>query len=135
MSLVECEVARVVMSETQDHQVVVLKEKGGERKMPILIGPFEVHAIYRVINNDPPPRPYTHELFGSVLDALSVKIEKVIISDLRGQVFFGRLVLKQDGKTYDLDSRPSDAIALAVQKGAPIFVEESILANAAKDVA
>jgi len=131
MALVECELARVVMSETQDRQVIVLKEKNGERMLPILIGTFEVFAIHRTINNQPPPRPLTHELFGSVLDALGVQIERVVVNDLRDMTFFGRIILRQDGKRFDIDSRPSDAIALAVQKGAPIFVEEKVLAEAA----
>lgn len=121
------------MSETRDHQVIVLREKDGSRQMPIVIGVFEVFAIHRTLNEEPPPRPMTHELFGNVLDTLGVKIERVIINDLRtisnlpSKTFFGRLILKRDGDTYDVDSRPSDAIALAVQKKAPIFVEESVL--------
>jgi bifunctional DNase/RNase len=132
MALVECELARVVMSETQDRQFVVLKEKDGERRMAIVIGPYEVFAIHRVINDQPTPRPLTHELLSSVLDALGVKIEKVVICDLRSSTFYGRLILTRDGETYDLDSRPSDAIVLAVHKGAPIFVEEAVLEESTK---
>ena len=131
MALVECELARVVMSESQDHQVVVLKEKNGERTLPIAIGLFEVFAIHRTINNQPPPRPMTHELFGNVLDALGVKIERVNVTELREVVYIGQLVLRRDGTLYEIDSRPSDSIALAVQKGAPIFVEEAVLAQVA----
>ena len=134
MPLVECELARVVMSESHDHQVVVLKEKGGERIVPIAIGLFEVFAIHRTINNEPPPRPMTHELFGNVLDALGVKIERVVVTELREVVYIGLLVLRMNGKTYEIDSRPSDAIALAVQKGAPIFVEDAVLTQASQDL-
>jgi len=133
MPLIECELSRVVMSETRDRQIVVLKEKDGEREMPIVIGPFEVSAIYRVIYDQPPPRPLTHELFGTVLEALGAKIERVVICDLSDMIFYGRLILSRDGKTYDLDSRPSDAIALAVQKGAPVFVEEAVLEKVSKN--
>lgn len=132
MPLVECELARVVMSESHDHQVVVLKEKGGERIVPIAIGLFEVFAIHRTINNEPPPRPMTHELFGNVLDALGAKIERVVVTELREVVYIGLLVLRMNGQTYEIDSRPSDAIALAVQKGAPIFVEEEVLTQASQ---
>jgi bifunctional DNase/RNase len=134
MSLVECELARVVMSESHDHQVVVLKEKGGERIVPIAIGLFEVFAIHRFVNNEPPPRPMTHELFGNVLDALGAKIERVVVTELREVVYIGLLVLRMDGKVYEIDSRPSDAIALAVSKGAPIFVEDTVLTQATQDL-
>jgi bifunctional DNase/RNase len=133
MAEVECELSRVVMSETRATQVIVLKERGGERQIPISIGLFEVHAIHRTVNREPPVRPMTHELFGNVLDALGVEIERVLIHDLREidgvpwKTYFGRLVLRRDGETFNVDSRPSDAIALAVQKDAPIFVEESVL--------
>ncbi len=139
MSLVECELAQLVTSETRDHGVVELKEKDGERRLPIVIGLWEIYAIHRRVHNEPPPRPMTHELFGNVLDALGVTIERVVINDLRvlensrEGTFFGRLIVKQDGKTFDIDSRPSDAIALAVQKGAPIFVEESVLHEASQE--
>ncbi len=130
MGAVECKLARIVMSETGDHQVVVLKEKDGERALPIAIGPFEVFAIHRVINDEPPPRPMTHELFGSVLDTLGVTIERVVVTELRDMVYYGMLVLRQNGNTFDVDTRPSDAIALAVQKGAPIFVDSTVLDDA-----
>jgi bifunctional DNase/RNase len=131
--LVECELNRVILSETQSHQIIVLKEKGGERAMRVLIGPAEAVAIHRAVTGERLPRPMTHELFGQVLDALGAAVEQVVINDLHDGTFFGRLILQQDGHTYDIDSRPSDAVALAVQKGAPIFVEEVVLAQASKD--
>ncbi len=132
MPLVECEMHRLVMSETQDRQLVILKEKEGERKMAIVIGFWEVWAISRTVNNTPPPRPLTHELFGNVLDELDVTLERIIVNDLRNDTFYGRLILKQNGRTYDVDTRPSDAMALAVQKDADIFVEEDVLAEASQ---
>ncbi len=132
MALVECELTQVVMSETRHHQVIVLKEKDGERKMPILIGVSEVFAIHRIINDEPPPRPLTHELFGQVLDVLGVTVQRVVINELSKGTYFGRLILSRNGQTFDVDSRPSDAIVLATQKGAPIFVEETVLDEAAK---
>ncbi len=132
MALVECELTQVVMSETRHHQVIVLKEKDGERKMPILIGVSEVFAIHRIINDEPPPRPLTHELFGQVLDVLGVSVQRVVINELSQGTYFGRLILSRNGQTFDVDSRPSDAIVLATQKGAPIFVEETVLDEAAK---
>ena len=133
MALVECELNQVIMSETHDRHLVVLKEKDGERKLPIVIGFFEVWAIHRTLNDEPPPRPFTHELFGNVLDELGVEIERVVVNALRNGTFYGRLVLRRDGETYDTDSRPSDATALAVQKGAPIFVDDEVLERASAD--
>jgi len=134
MGLVECELAQLIMTETHDSQTVVLREKGGRRGIRIGIGLWEIFAIHRTINNEPPPRPMTHELFGQVLKALGVKIVRIVVSELRGHVYIGRLILEQDGKTYDIDSRPSDAIALAVQQGAPIFVDENVLEVAGEEL-
>ena len=132
MALVECELAQVVMSETRHHQVVVLQEKGGERRMPIVVGVSEIFALHRAINDEPPPRPYTHELFAHVLGILGVEVQRVVVTELNEGTFFGRLILARDGQTFDVDSRPSDAIVLATQRGAPIFVEEAVLDEAAK---
>jgi bifunctional DNase/RNase len=135
MSAVECELARIVMSEGQDQHLIVLKEKDGERALRIYISGFEVFAIYRFVNNQTYPRPLTHELFGNVLDKLGITIERAVVCDIQrdetglGGTYFGRLILSRDGETYDIDSRPSDAIAMAVQKGAPIFVEESVFSD------
>ena len=134
MSLVACELARVVMSESHDHQVVVLKEKDGERIVPIAIGLFEVFAIHRTVNNEPPPRPMTHELLGNVLDAIGARIERIVVTELREVVYIGLLVIRLDGQTYEIDSRPSDAIALAVQKGAPIYVADKVLNQATQEI-
>jgi len=133
MALVECELNRVVMSETRHRQVIVLKEKSGERKMPIVVGLAEIFALHRVINKEHPPRPLTHELFGSVLEALGVTIERVVISELNEGTYYGRLILKRDGQLFDIDSRPSDAIVLAAQKGAPIYVEQAVLEEGSRD--
>jgi len=133
MPLVECRLAKIVKRESHDGQVVVLEEVAGTRRFPIIIGIFEVFAIHRFVNNEPPPRPFTHELIGNIIHALNVSIEKVVINDLRDMTFYARLILKQDGKTYDVDSRPSDAIALAVMAGAPIFVEEEVIKKASQD--
>jgi len=130
MPIVECQLAKVVMSETHERQIIVLQEKDGERKFPVIIGPVEVFAIHRTINKEKPVRPLTHELIGNILRTLGVSIEKVIVNDLRNQTFYARILLEQDGKTYDVDSRPSDAIALALQVDAPIYVEERVLQEA-----
>ena len=130
MALVECRLAKVVMSESHDRQVIVLQQKGAERQFPIIIGFFEVYAIHRFVHNEPLARPLTHELIGNILNGLDVSIEKVIVNELKDMTFYARLILRQDGRTFDIDSRPSDAIALAVQAGAPIFVDEDVIQKA-----
>lgn len=133
MPPVECRLVKIVMSESHDHQVVVLREKDGSRQFQIVIGLFEVYAIHRFVNDERLPRPFTHELIGNILSDLDVTIDRVVICDLRDSTYYARLILKQNGRTFDIDSRPSDAIALAVQAGAPLFVEEAVLARAAED--
>jgi bifunctional DNase/RNase len=132
MAAVECKLSKILMSETSDHQVIYLKEKDGPRFFPIMIGIFEVYAIHRIINKEPPPRPLTHELIGSILGSLSIEVERVIVNDLVDGTFYARLMLRHGGEVYDVDSRPSDAITLAVQSGAPIFVEEQVLDEVAR---
>jgi bifunctional DNase/RNase len=132
MSLVECELTRVVMTETRHHQAIVLKEKNGQREMAIMIGLAEAFALHRTVNEEPPPRPLTHELFGSVLDELDVRIDRIVVNDLSEGVYYGRLILSRDGDTFNIDSRPSDAIVLASQKRAPIFVDEAVLDEASR---
>lgn len=127
MALIECKLARLLMSETSDQQIIYLKEKEGNRQFPIVIGLFEVYAIHRFINKEPPPRPLTHELIGGILSELDIQIEKVVVNDLREGTFYGRLHLVQNGISYDIDARPSDCIALSALSGAPIFVEEHVL--------
>jgi len=135
MALVECRLAKLVKSEHHDRQVVVLQETNGSRQFPILIGFYEVLAIHRFVSGERLPRPLTHELIGNICRGLNITLERVVITELRDMTFYARLILKQDGKTFDIDSRPSDAIALAVHLGAPLYVEEEVLQKASQDVA
>ena len=133
MAPVKCELSKVVMSESQDRQVIILQEADGGRKLPIIIGLFEVFAIHRFLNNEPPPRPLTHELVGNIFEAMNATVEKVVVNDLKDMTFYARLFISKDGETYEVDSRPSDGIALAVQADAPIYVEEAVLNEAANE--
>ena len=133
MPPVECRLAKVVMSESHDRQIIVLQQKDGERQFPIIIGFFEVYAIHRFVNNEPPPRPLTHELIGNILSSLDVSVDRVVVNDLKDLTFYARIFLKQRDEVFEVDSRPSDAIAIAVQAGAPIFVEEHVLDQASRD--
>ncbi|HYE99573.1 MAG TPA: bifunctional nuclease family protein [Planctomycetota bacterium] len=121
------ELSRIIISETNDEQVIVLKEIEGERAFPIVIGIWEAVAIDRNIKGKKTPRPMTHDLIENVIGGLDAKLERVIVNDLRDRTFYARLVLRRNGKVVEVDSRPSDAIALAVQMKAPIYVEEKVL--------
>jgi uncharacterized protein len=124
---VRMELARILIRETNDTHVVELREAGGERIFPIVIGLNEAAAIERRLMGQAPPRPQTHELLASVIEALGARVERVVISDLKNQTFFARLLLRQGDRMLDIDSRPSDAIALGVATDVPIFVEEHVL--------
>ena len=125
--MVEVILSRIIINERSDQQVIVLKEKDGDRAFPILIGIYEATAIDRGIKEYRTPRPLTHDLICTVLRSLNVPLERVVVNDLRNQTFYAKLMLVQNGRTVEVDSRPSDAIAIAVQFGARIFVEEKVL--------
>ena len=124
---VHMEVARILIRETNDTHVVELREKDGDRVFPIMIGLNEAVAINRRILGEDPPRPQTHELLASVIDKLDATLEQVLINALRDGTFFARIVLRREGEILDIDSRPSDALALGVATEVPIFVEEHVL--------
>ena len=117
----------MIISETNDEQVIVLKEVEGERAFPIVIGIWEAVAIDRNIKGKKTPRPMTHDLLENVIGGLESKLDRVIVTELRDRTFYAKLVLRRNGKAVEVDSRPSDAIALAVQMRAPIYVEEQVL--------
>lgn len=108
--------------------IIVLSEKTqGKKVLPIWIGEYEAQAIARALQKVSPPRPLTHELLLSIITGLEFKIDKVLITDLKDNTFYAVIWLKKDNNIYYIDSRPSDAIALAVMSGAPIFVNEDVI--------
>jgi uncharacterized protein len=123
---VEVELSRIIINETSDQQVIVLKERHGERSFPIVIGIVEIFAIDRRLKGIKSPRPMTHDLLDSVIENLGVKIEKIVIDDLRNHTFYAKIHLSSNGQTVEIDSRPSDAIALGVASNAPIYVAEHV---------
>ncbi|MFP4144498.1 MAG: bifunctional nuclease family protein [Phycisphaeraceae bacterium] len=127
---VRVELARILIRETEDSHVVELREVDGERIFPIMIGLSEAAAIERRLMGQVPPRPQTHELLASVIDELGYELEKVVINDLRNHTFYARLHLRKGDDRVDIDSRPSDAIALGAVGDVPIFVEEHVLDEA-----
>jgi uncharacterized protein len=124
---VQVELKRIIITETSDQQVIFLKEVEGQRRFPIVIGSTEALAIDRRLKGMPTPRPQTHELLSDVIEKLGGKLERIVINDLQDHTFFARLVIRQAGKTVEIDSRPSDAIALGVANSVPIFVAEHVL--------
>jgi bifunctional DNase/RNase len=123
---VEVELSRIIINETSDQQVIVLKERNGERSFPIVIGIVEIFAIDRRLKGIKPPRPMTHDLLESVIENLGVRIEKIVVNDLRNHTFYANIYLNSDGRTVKIDSRPSDAIALGVATKSPIYVAEHV---------
>lgn len=111
-------------------RVVMLKEKTGSRFLPIWIGHFEADAIAIPMQNVPVSRPLTHDLLGKVMDSLGARLTQIVINDLADETFFARLVLDQGGQHLEIDSRPSDAIALAIRAKVPIYVEDAVLDQA-----
>jgi len=123
---VEVELSRIIINEMSDQQVIVLKERKGQRSFPIVIGIVEIFAIDRRLKGIKPPRPMTHDLLGSVIENLGAKIKKVVINDLSNHTFYAKIHLSLNGRTVEIDSRPSDAIALGVASSAPIYVAEHV---------
>lgn len=111
-------------------RVVILREKGTERYLPIWIGPAEADAIAIKLQGVSVPRPLTHDLLQSVIGALGASINSIIVCDLQNDTFYAKLILDVDGKQVEVDSRPSDAMALAVRVQAPIYAEETVLDKA-----
>ncbi len=109
---------------------LILNEMDGNRRLPIIIGTFEAQAIALELEHIKPPRPMTHDLLRSVIQGFGSYVKSVLISELRDGTFFAQVVLESDGAEIELDARPSDAIALAIRFDSPIYVSESVLAEA-----
>jgi len=127
---IQVELTKVLIQETQDHHVVVLREVDGERDFPIVIGLHEAAAIERRLMGEVPPRPQTHELLASVIEQLGFRLERVEITDLQDHTFFATLHLSDGNRHVEVDSRPSDALALAVEAETPIYVAEDVIDEA-----
>jgi bifunctional DNase/RNase len=124
---VQMELYRIIISEMQDSQIIVLKEVDGERKFPIVIGSSEAMAIDRRLKSIPTPRPMTHDLLATVIEQMGGVIDRIEINNLQEHTFFARIHIRQNGDIVEIDSRPSDAIALGVATSVPIYVAEHVL--------
>jgi bifunctional DNase/RNase len=129
MAMVQCELVKIMITETAEPQVIVLQEVGGERRFPILIGISEAVAIDRKIKGFEPQRPLTHDLLANAITALQGKVERIEVCELHDNTFFAKLIIAHGGTEVEVDSRPSDAIALAVRLDTPIFVAEEVLSE------
>ncbi len=125
--MIQCELIKIMITETADPQVIVLKEVGGERAFPILIGISEAIAIDRKIKGYEPARPLTHDLLASVVTSLGGRLDRIEVCALQESTFFAKLIVSRNGEVVEVDARPSDAIALAVRLEAPIFVAEEVI--------
>lgn len=131
MRKIELEIVALSHSITQSHSyAVVLGEVNGLRRLPIVIGGFEAQAIAVALEKMHPSRPLTHDLMKNFMNAFNVNLHEVVITDLQEGIFYSRLVCSNDKDTIEIDSRTSDAIALAVRFGCPIFTFENILESA-----
>jgi bifunctional DNase/RNase len=128
---VQMELHKIIISEMQDKQLIWLKEVDGERKFTIVIGSTEALAIDRRLKGNTPQRPLTHDLLASVIESLGGQIEKIEINDLQTGTFFAKIHIRQNGRTLEIDSRPSDAIALGIATMVPIYVAEHVLEEVA----
>jgi bifunctional DNase/RNase len=120
------ELSQILINETISQQIVVLKEKDGERSFPIVIGLPEVIAIDRRLKGEMLPRPMTHDLLAGVIEQMGGAIVKVVINDLQDHTFYARIHIRTGGGIVEVDSRPSDAIALTAGMEVPLFVDERV---------
>ncbi len=129
---VQMQLARIIISEINENQVVFLREVDGERQFPILIGIFEATSIDRRVKEIPRPRPLTHDLLVNSIEAMGGTLDSVIIKELREHTYFANLRIRYDGEIIEVDARPSDAIAVAVtcDPPLPIYVSEEVLDEA-----
>jgi uncharacterized protein len=128
--MIEMTVDSIRVSLMNYQRVVILKEKTAERYLPIWIGPSEADAIAVKLQGVSVPRPLTHDLLCSIIDALGATISSIVVSDLKNDTFYAKILLSVDGEQMEVDSRPSDALALAVRAEVPIFAEETVLDKA-----
>ena len=126
-SLKEAKIFSLVLIPLLGQYVVTLEEAGGQRLVPIWIGVNEGNAIGLKLQGEQLPRPMTHDLISNMLGSLGVKVERIIVTDLRDGTYYASIVLNSGSRRYEIDSRPSDAMALAVRTNSPIFLDEKVL--------
>ena len=128
--MTEMEVIAVQLEPNSNHPLVWLKDKDQKIFLPIAIGNFEAVAIFMALHDEPPPRPIAYDLLCAIIDGFDVRVEQVLVSALRDETFFAEITLVCDGESICIDSRPSDALALALRVGAPVFVADQVIEEA-----
>ena len=128
--MVEVKIESIRVSLMSQYRVVILKDLASNRYLPIWIGPYEADAITIHLQEVQVPRPLTHDLIVKVIEELDAKVERVYVSDLSNDTFYARIVLKVQDKELSIDSRPSDAVAVAVRVECPIYVNEEVMERA-----
>jgi len=125
--MIRVDIINVFLTEKGDEFIILMRGVGDERTLPVSIGQLEAQSIATQLYHVDFPRPLTHDLFKTALDRIGYKVSRVVISDLINSTFYARLFLEKEGETIEIDSRPSDAIALGLRFSAPIFVEEKVM--------
>jgi uncharacterized protein len=121
------ELHKIIISDMQDQQIIILQEVNGTRQFPIVIGNTEANAIKKRLDGNPMPRPMTHDLLANVIEELGGTLEHIEITNLQEHTFYAQLHIRQNGRIVQVDSRPSDAIALGIASSVPIYVAQSVL--------
>jgi hypothetical protein len=127
---VEMKVRGLALDPVSNMPIIVLRDEEEKRSLPIWVGIFEANAIALELEKIPTPRPMTHDLIKNILESVEAKVEKIVVNDLRDNTFFALIHLRLGDEEITVDSRPSDAIALALRVGAPIFVDEDVVRRA-----
>ena len=128
--MIEVKIDSIRASLMSEHRVIILKDINAERYLPIWIGPYEAEAIALRLQNREVARPLTHDLLKDVITELGGEVSHIAVHDLRNDTFYGCIFVSLNGRQVEIDSRPSDAIALAVRANVPIFVDEDVMARA-----
>ena len=132
--MTEMEVIAVQLEPNSNHPLVWLKDKDQKIFLPIAIGNFEAVAIYMALHDEPPPRPIAYDLLCAIIDGFDVRVEQVQVTALKEETFFAEITLIRDGESICIDSRPSDALALALRVDAPVFVADQVIEEAGLSV-
>jgi bifunctional DNase/RNase len=127
---IEMSIKGLMVDPITNTPIVILRDKDGQRVLPIWVGIFEANAIALQIENIATPRPMTHDLLRNVIHDLKAEVQKIVVCDLQENTFYALIYLEMNGGTVAIDARPSDAIALALRTRAPIFVEDTVIDNA-----
>ena len=124
---IEMKISRLILDPVTNTPIIILKDLEDELTLPVWIGLLEASAIALELEKEPPQRPMTHDLIKNILSSLKVRVLKVEVTDLRESTFYALIYINMDGKTFKIDARPSDAIAIALRTSAPIYVDEKVI--------